>query len=253
MKKEMFLLLAYKKQGTGPAIVFVHGFLSGGHSFDFIIEDLAATHTVYVVDLPGIGESQIEKSDYQVEDYAKEVAEVLEQEGVDEAVWVGHSMGGYVALAAVDEKIAPVSQLVLLFSSDLADGEEAREKREKQKGEIREKGVDVFVDSMIENFFPEGSSEESIDYMRKVAKYATPEGMVYQLTAMQQRPERTTVITEGVIPVAIIEGTNDSIMKPIETDGPNVQKVRIPTGHMGMVEKPALVIDAIRMVLAKDD
>lgn len=242
-------MLAYTKEGTGPAIVFIHGFLSGGHSFDAIVNDLAATNTVLVVDLPGIGSSEILKEQYTIEDYAKEVKEVLDQEGIEEAIWVGHSMGGYIALAAADEKIAQMKQLILLFSSDLADIPEAVEKREKQKEQLKQYGVDPFVDELIGNFFPEGTPAEPIEFMRKVAKDATVEGMVHQLSAMQQRKERSAFIEQATIPIIIIEGTNDKIVPAIETDGPNVKRVRVSTGHFGMAEKPDLVIDAIRMVL----
>ncbi|MBQ0137785.1 MAG: alpha/beta hydrolase [Kurthia sp.] len=244
-------MLAYTKSGTGTPIVFIHGFLSGGRSFDAIVDDLAATHTVIVVDLPGIGKSEMEQKEYSIVDYAKEINNVLLYEEIEEAVWVGHSMGGYIALAAADEKIAQVKQLILLFSSDLADAKEAIEKRENQKRQLEKDGVAPFVDSLIENFFPEGTPTEPIDFMREVAKDATIEGMVQQLSAMQGRKERSEYIEKATIPLTIIEGTNDKIVPPIETDGPNVQRVKVSTGHFGMAEKPDLVIDAIRMVLEK--
>lgn len=243
-------MITYTKRGEGPPIVFIHGFLSGASSFEYVVEDLAATNTIISVDLPGIGASNIKEGHtYTVEDYAREIQEVLAQEGIEEATWLGHSMGGYVALAAADERIAQVNQLILLFSSDLADGEEAIAKREKQKKQIEEEGVSKFVDGMIGNFFPEDAPEEAIEFMRAVAKDATVEGMVQQLAAMQSRKDRSKFIENAKVPISIIEGTNDKILPPIETDGPNVQRVRIPTGHMGMAEKPALVIDAVRMML----
>lgn len=242
-------MLAYTKDGTGPALVIIHGFLSGGRSFDAIVNDLVATNTVIVVDLPGIGSSEVLNEQYSIVDYAKEVTEVLHQEGIDEAVWIGHSMGGYIALAAADEGIAKMKQLILLFSSDLADSPEAIEKREKQKQQLSVDGVDSFVDELIVNFFPKGTSEEAINFMREVAKDATVEGMTHQLTAMQGRVSRSEFIEKTTIPITIIEGINDTIVAPIETDGPTVKRVRVSTGHFGMAEKPDLVVDAIRMVL----
>lgn len=242
-------MLAYTKTGNGPAVVFIHGFLSGGHGFDAVVDDLSATHTVIVVDLPGIGKSDVQHESYSIVDYAKEVEAVLQKENIHEAVWVGHSMGGYIALAAADEKITTMKQLVLLFSSDTADSPEAIEKRENQKQQLRDGGIDPFVDSLIGNFFPEGTPDEPIEFMRKVAKDATVEGMIHQLTAMQGRKNRSEFIQNAKFPIILIEGTNDKIVPPIETDGPSVQRIRIPTGHFGMAEKPDLVIDAIRMVL----
>lgn len=242
-------MLAYTKKGVGTPIVFIHGFLSGGRSFDAIVDDLAATNTVIVVDLPGIGASKVEKDSYSIVDYAKEINQVLAKEGIDEAIWIGHSMGGYIALAAADEKIASIKQLILLFSSDLADTEQAIEKREGQKQLLKTDGVDVFVDSLIENFFPEGTAKEPIEFMRSVAKDATVDGMVHQLSAMQGRKERSSFIENASIPIVLIEGTKDTIVPPIETDGPMVKCVKVSTGHFGMAEKPDLVTDAIRMVL----
>lgn len=243
-------MLAYTKKGTGPAVVFIHGFLSGSKGFNAILEELSTTNTVIAVDLPGIGESKVENDTYTIVNYAEEVEKVLQQENIKEATWVGHSMGGYIALAAADEKIANVNRLVLLFSNDLADSEQAIEKRDKQKETIKKDGVNAFVDSMIENFFPENTPQAPIEYMRGVAKEATVDGMVHQLSAMQTRKQRSNFIENAEIPVIIIEGTLDKIVPAIETDGPNVKRISVETGHFGMAENPVLVIDALRQGLA---
>ncbi|GEK32481.1 alpha/beta fold hydrolase [Kurthia sibirica] len=241
-------MLAYKRKGQGQPLVFIHGFLSGGQSFQFVADDLSAHYDVIVVDLPGIGRSVMEKTQYTIEQYAEQIEELLQSMGVYKAIWIGHSMGGYIALAAAQQKIAHMKQLVLLFSGVGADSEEAKKKRQSQQQEIAEQGTEAFVDRMINNFFPPNSPQEAIEFMRNVAKDATADGMDNELWAMQHRVDQQQFINTTTLPIAIIEGANDDIMPKINTTNQSIQRIEVPTGHFGMAENPQAVAAALKKV-----
>lgn len=244
-------MLRYKREGKGETLVLVHGFLGAKEVFNRVMTDLTKKYDVIAVDLPGHGESKIERANYTVYDYAKEVAKVLQKEDVSEATWLGHSLGGYIVLAALEQKIAPIKSAILAYSSDLADTEEQKEKRTKQQQEIPALGVETFVDQVIEAFFSEKAGKEIIDQARSIAYQASEEGLVAALEAMKTRSNQHHLIEQTNCPILVIEGSQDKIVKPIKTSNSGIQKIKTNTAHLGMLEDPQSVVKAIHEFMAK--
>ncbi|MCM3718739.1 alpha/beta fold hydrolase [Fictibacillus phosphorivorans] len=96
-------------------IVLVHGFLSSTISFRKLLPDLTKEFKVIALDLPGFGQS--EKSTtfiYKLSNYGQLIIDFLDKLNVQEAILIGHSMGGQISLHAA--KIAPerIKKLILL-------------------------------------------------------------------------------------------------------------------------------------------
>lgn len=90
----MTVALAHDVQGSGPLLVLVHGITENRHSWDPLLDALAATHRVLRIDLRGHGESPAGDS-YDLPSMAADIAAL-----VDEVpLVVGHSLGGMVATA----------------------------------------------------------------------------------------------------------------------------------------------------------
>ncbi|MGK2947895.1 MAG: alpha/beta fold hydrolase [Acidimicrobiales bacterium] len=90
--------IAYDVRGSGPPLVLVHGITESRHSWDPLVDDLAADHTVVAVDLRGHGASGL-AAEYGAEVMASDVAAVVAAEGLADPLVVGHSLGGIVATA----------------------------------------------------------------------------------------------------------------------------------------------------------
>jgi pimeloyl-ACP methyl ester carboxylesterase len=98
-------------RGTGPAILLTHGFASSSHMFAATIEDLAADHTTITWDLRGHGRSDApaDPAEYSVAHCLADMAGLLDGAGVQRAVLLGHSLGGYLSLEfalALPERVA---------------------------------------------------------------------------------------------------------------------------------------------------
>jgi pimeloyl-ACP methyl ester carboxylesterase len=89
--------LAYVEEGSGDAVVFVHGWCCDHTYFVPQAEHLAATHRVVSVDLRGHGASDKPEGDYSIATFASDVAGFIDSLGLDRPVVVGHSMGGAIA------------------------------------------------------------------------------------------------------------------------------------------------------------
>lgn len=104
----------WRKQGSGPPIVFLHGFPLSGQSWDTVVAHLRERFTCYAPDLVGLGHSgSTEGEDYSSPGQARAFQGMLSQLGVESYALVGNDTGGWIAreLALIDRQ--RVSHLVL--------------------------------------------------------------------------------------------------------------------------------------------
>ena len=106
--------IRWRREGTGPALVLLHGFPLSGRSWDPVIARLRDRFTCYTADLIGLGESRSTAAeDYGSRGQARAIAAVLSQLGVDRYALAGNDTGGWIAreLAILDG--GRVSHLIL--------------------------------------------------------------------------------------------------------------------------------------------
>jgi pimeloyl-ACP methyl ester carboxylesterase len=238
-------MLNYIRQGSGKTLVLIHGFLGGLDVFQALIDDLSHHFDVVAVDLPGHGQSDVSVSAYTIEAYAEAVIDVLKEEGIEKAAWLGHSMGGYIVLSALANNLFTIPKAILLHSAVNADGEEAIEKRTKQQQAIKLDGVEPFVENVIPNFLSPKSSPNLTKQAKAVANQASIEGLVAALEAMKSRSARQNYIDETSTPILVIEGTEDKVVPSIETNNTAITKIKVDSGHLGMIEDLDGVLQAI--------
>lgn len=104
----------YESQGSGPAIVLLHSFLCDGEMWSPQVKALADHYRVINIDIRGHGRSDVANAPLDIYDLVADVVAVLDQEGVQSAVWAGLSIGGMIALRAAITAPDRVSHLILL-------------------------------------------------------------------------------------------------------------------------------------------
>jgi pimeloyl-ACP methyl ester carboxylesterase len=145
--------LFYQDVGQGAPIVLIPGLGTTHHYFKPLTDALQQTYRVLAVDLRGVGQSESSTHDYSMEDWADDVAQVMEHAGVNSAHIIGSSLGGCVAqvfacrhqakttsliLSATFSEISPMLELNYRFRMDL----------------IRQTGMsDLFVNLAITSLF----------------------------------------------------------------------------------------------------
>jgi len=93
--------IAYDVRGEGDiTIVFIHGWVCNSSFWRPQVEFFAADYRVVTIDLPGSGLSSLDRSEYSMDSFGKDVAAVVGKLGAEKIVLVGHSMGGPVSLEA---------------------------------------------------------------------------------------------------------------------------------------------------------
>src|SRR5215216_6673367 len=144
--------LAYTRRGQGTPLVLLHGYPLDHHLWDDVAPLLEDAFDLILPDLRGFGESTIFDSPFTMDDYASDIAGLLDQLEIQKAAIVGHSMGGYVALAFARLYPERVSGLGLVSSQVLADAPERKEGRYKSAADVAANGIGSVVDSMTPKF-----------------------------------------------------------------------------------------------------
>lgn len=111
--------VAYRSAGEGPVLVLVHGIAGSSRTWARVMADLAETHTVVAPDLLGHGQSAKPRGDYSLGAYASGIRDLLAVLGHKRATFVGHSLGGGVAMQLAYQFPEMCERLVLVGSGGL--------------------------------------------------------------------------------------------------------------------------------------
>ena len=93
---------AYRRIGTGPDVLFVHGWPVSGATFRTLLPHLVDQVTCHVIDLPGAGSSRFtDATPLSVDQHITSVRRVIDLLELDDVAVVGHDSGGMIARHAV--------------------------------------------------------------------------------------------------------------------------------------------------------
>src|SRR5437763_3523987 len=106
--------ISYRTGGSGPLLVLIHGITSNSATWDRVLPRLARRYTVLAPDLLGHGGSDKLRGDYSVGAHANIVRDLLDTLGHSSASFIGHSLGGGVALQLAYQYPERVERLVLV-------------------------------------------------------------------------------------------------------------------------------------------
>ena len=140
--------MAYDDVGTGPAVVFLHGFPHDRSLWAAQVSAFADRARCVAPDLRGFGGSSATPP-CSMQQYADDVAALLDALSIPDAVLVGLSMGGYVAFSFWRRHRSRVRALVLAHTRATADSEEMRARRRRLVAVARSEGSRAVADLQI--------------------------------------------------------------------------------------------------------
>lgn len=233
----------YLIEGRGQVLVLLHGFCEDSSMWDDFIATFSQNKIIRI-DLPGFGQSEsMEKPTVEV--MAEIVKEVLDFLEIKKCTLVGHSMGGYVALAFAKKYESNLDGLGLFHSHPYADSLDKKSNRFKSIEFIRKNGHIHFIKQLIPKLFPVSflsSNRFLINKMVHRASSFSSEGIIGGLEMMMNRPGQSEVLRKINCPVLFIVGREDEVI-PMEnsmnqTALPALAHIHIldNVGHMGIFE-----------------
>ena len=231
--------LAYTRRGKGTPLVLLHGYPLDHHLWEEVAPLLEDTFDLILPDLRGFGESTTVGSPYTMDDYASDVAGLLDQLGIQKAAIAGHSMGGYVALAFARLYPERISGLGLVSSQVPADPPDRKDGRYKSAAEVSEKGIGGVVETMAPKF----TSDERLQaFARDAMERQQPAAFIGALKAMAERMDSTPLLPSFKFPVVIIHGKADELIpidraREVKNAVPHAHLVELESaGHIPMLE-----------------
>ncbi|MGI9303677.1 MAG: alpha/beta fold hydrolase [Gammaproteobacteria bacterium] len=115
--------LRYIKAGSGSALVLLHTLRTQLDLFEKVVAELSKDFTVYALDYPGHGYSDIPQTDYHADFFADAVEGFLEVLDLNDAALAGVSIGGSISLIIAGRGNARVARVVAINPYDYAEGE----------------------------------------------------------------------------------------------------------------------------------
>ena len=234
--------ISYTDQGKGTAIVLLHGFLENKKMWDAFIPEWSKKFRIITIDLLGHGETGCMGYVHSMENNADVVHEVLAELRIRRAILVGHSMGGYVALAFAELYPDMMKGLVLLNSTSRADSNERKTNRDRAIKAVKQ-SFQNFISLSISNLFSEENRErlsESIENVKKEALKTPLQGIVASLEGMKIRIDREVLLHLTPYPKLLVLGKKDPVLNFEETkeqiEDTQVQLLSFPDGHMSHIE-----------------
>ena len=260
----------YFDEGTGPALIFVHGLGGNVTHFEHLLPDLARDHRIVGLDLVGFGASAKPDRRYDVDFLVEHLLTFLAERGVERTTLVGHSMGGTICLAAALSRPEMVEALVLIGAACLAPLPRwiRLGSRLVLHAQVLNPVLKRSYDRILDNVFVD--SPEANPYVRnfRVASLADEPGMPHLLPHLRDfarvsasvcrdlvQRDYSSRLHELKMPVLALWGDSDKLVTAPSvaealTRIPRLRRAVIPrAGHLPMVERPAEVLDQIRAFL----
>lgn len=248
---------------TGTPMVLINAFPVDRAQWDRMLSALtefdAPIGDIITFDVPGVGEMPIPDDEPSLEIIADAATlamrEVTEH---DAALWVGCSMGGYIAMAVAERDPDAVAGLVLIGTKASADTDEARARRLSIAESLEGKdGVEDPVAMAEPLIGTQGEDRDALvaEIAANIAKHRG-DGIAWGQRAMAARPDRLAVLAELDVPAAVVRGANDGVasedeaVKMADALGVPVETIS-GVGHLAAHEAPGAVAAIVARVASQ--
>ncbi|MGC8775380.1 MAG: alpha/beta fold hydrolase [Chlorobaculum sp.] len=235
--------------GDADNVLLLHAFPVSSQMWEPQLAPLAESG--YRVIAPAVYgfESTPSRPGWSMDDYAHDLARLVEALGWKSATIVGLSMGGYQAMAFYRLYPELTKSLVLCDTRANADTPQAFSVRQEFRKAVMEKGSEEAAARMVPNFFAKetyASNQQLVEKTRKSIVRQTPEDISEAMRAIAEREDSTEMLTEITCPTLIMNGMEDTATPPeiaatMHALIPGSKLELIPSaGHLSNLDQPAM-------------
>lgn len=242
-------LMNYYVKGAedGLPVVFIHGFPLNHHMWEPQLAALPHHFRAIAYDVRGHGDSGLSDGQFTIEFFVDDLLGLLDHLSVDRAVLCGLSMGGYIALRALERSPDRFRGLILCDTRSEADTNEGKIKRSETIAAVKSRGVPAFADNFIKLLLAPTTLENNPVVVKQVRDMITanhPLGICGTLLALASRTDTTPALAAMNLPTLILVGEHDVLTPPdnartMQSHLPQAELHVIPAaGHMSNLENP---------------
>jgi len=247
----------YTDSGKGSAVVLLHGFLESSTMWNPFIASLSKKNRVITIDLLGHGKTGCLGYVHSMELMAETVEAVLKHLEIEQSIFIGHSMGGYVALAFAEKHPNTINGLCLMNSTALNDTAEKKKNRDRAIIAVKQ-NHNIFIRLAIANLFsPKNrtSLSEDIKTVIQEAQKTPLQGIVAALEGMKVRKNRMNLLQNTAYKKLIILGKNDPVLNAdhlvAQLKNTPIECIEFPDGHMSHIENKDKFLHSIVYFIEK--
>ena len=241
-------------------VVLLHGYLENMLVWEDFVPLLYKDVRVVTLDIPGHGISVVNGEIHTMEYLADTVAAALDKIGVERATIVGHSMGGYVALAFAERYAERVDGLVLLHSTPYADSDEKKKNRQREISLVKSGKKELLAHTAPEAGFAVENRNRfrtEIEDLQQTIYLTEDAGIVALLNGMIERKAQSEMLHALGKPILFVLGRKDGYIVPeiaekMVAEHPEAEVVWLEnSGHMGFIEEAKTCASALLDFVAK--
>lgn len=245
----------YTIEGKGKPLIFLHGFLENISMWNTIIPSFRKDFQCVSIDLLGHGKTECKGYIHTMEEMAEVCVFVLDELNISEAVFIGHSMGGYVTLGLLDLFEERVAGLVLLNSTSYPDSEERKINRGRAINLVK-KNPKAYTGMAIANLFADNNRdkfENEIAQIKSEASKTSLQGIIAAQEGMKIRKDYSSLLKKLKKPKLIIAGKKDPVLVYDQScDESRITRTKLIAlngGHMSHIENQIELITKLREFL----
>jgi pimeloyl-ACP methyl ester carboxylesterase len=246
--------ITYTSKGKGRTIILLHGFLESKAVWHEAQERLSKSFRVIAIDLPGFGESDCYGYVHTMETMAHSVKSVLDALKLKRVLLVGHSMGGYAALAFSELFPEYVRGLALLNATAYADDDEKKINRKRAINAVKA-NHNLYIHQTIDNLFAPKNLrylKDKVNMVKHIAKATSRRAIVAALEGMRDRINREIILKFAEFPILFVFAELDKVL-PYQSVVEQIKLCQHPhilfseyDGHMCFLESPETTIKALK-------
>lgn len=253
------ITMAYNDRGAGLPIVFLHAFPLNRTMWAAQEQAFSSQFRTITLDLRGHGESDAPLWHYSLDQAADDVRSLMDALSIQEAVFVGLSMGGYILFTIYRKYADRVKGLVLADTRAQADTEEGKDARFQMAQTAYKKGPSAIADIMIPKLLSPATVQtrpEIVQKVRSMIEGNQMSGIVGDLMAMAERHDSVRFLREITCPAQIIVGELDQATPPADAklmaeQIPGARLAIIPgAAHLSNLEQPEAFIQIVASFMA---
>lgn len=240
--------LSYDEVGEGSIpIIFLHGFPFDKTMWEAQRDFLKSSFRVITCDIRGFGKSSDELSVLSIDLFSEDLIVFMYKLNIDKAIICGLSMGGFIALNAVQRFPNRFEALILCDTQCIADTAEVRKKRYTIIDEIEADGVSNFNEGFVKSVFHKNSidnKKELVKGLRRVVFSNSQHVITMGLTALAERSESCSGLNDINLPTLIICGREDEVTPLAQSEfmhthiKNSVLRIIDSAGHVSNLEHP---------------
>ncbi|MBI5464149.1 MAG: alpha/beta fold hydrolase [Ignavibacteriales bacterium] len=234
---------------AGSPVVFIHGFPFNYEMWNPQMMALPNSVRAIVYDVRGHGQTEVGDGQFTIDIFVDDLIALLDHLVIDKAVLCGLSMGGYIALRAVERHPDRVRGLILADTRSEADGNEAKIKRTASLKSLKANGVAAFAENFVKAVFWQESfsrSPEAVESIKRAIQGNSPLGIGGTLLALASRTDTSAALANIAVPTLILVGEHDALTPPSASEAMHKaikgseMHVLPRAAHMANLENPEL-------------